>query len=56
MLDWESTSFLCYAGDNELQQRTSSSSGTRVKSGCSVKCFTIQVCTSSTSVMVYTKP
>lgn len=35
---------------------TNSSSDTRVKRACSVKCFTIHTCTSSTSVMVYTRP
>lgn len=43
-------------GQDAASQRTSSSSVTRANSGCSVKCLTIQVCTSSTSVMVYTNP
>lgn len=43
-------------GQDAASQRTSSSSVTRTNSGCSVKCLTIQVCTSSTSVMVYTNP
>ena len=35
---------------------TISSSDNRSNKGCSLKCFTIQSCTSFTSVMVYTKP